>query len=785
MFFASRAAFDSAWVNFEANEARYHQALNRIRKVIVVLLDDRLTESNFPEWMRRSIFLRSRAPSPIARIVRAAIDELVQDQQSSFFVGRASEMAAMQAALVPPGTAAHVSLVTVRGLPGIGRRTLLARAARDSLSFERVITVRIEPGETIQSLTMKLADLVEPIATPDDTLETAREIEALSQDAAEERFINCLKCAVGLHEIVALYDEGGLLDNDGLLTPDLLRILKIVSTRREVTVALITNRRPNWRATPEIIETPIVDVSPLSEPDVKQLLALTAKARGVEISEIDTARLIEQARGYPPAVRAIVQLVDTYGPSLARSAAQRSAQYQPRPLTRYLDSLKLDGHERRMLTILSRNSPLPIELLISFFDHSDAAVSALLNLIDSSLVVPQEGTSWYRISEPIIDYVEQRLPRCTIGDYRMVANGLEKFLAEDQENGQYLDLSRLFYRALVRAGDKAHPRAFALLSDWLRLAEEFYHQRDYDNAIKYATLAHESNPSNTALTWIVRCQVKLGSYDNALTGIEQLRRIGQVRESHFLRGFLERHRANYALAVKHYELAKHTGRGGIGLLRDLAECYFHTGDLDRASEYITSAQDRQHDNPFLINLRIKIACRQRDEKTARRLLSLLDQVDDSMFAEHRRSRVELTFGDVEIAYLHATQAVGKSERPAGEVLANLVICQIRTGRISEARQSLAQLESLYKNQRKDLITSLHVRLALAESQFEDAFGYCENFERTDDPVHIALRRNAIQGLVAHVSMPGNERRAKQELINELNSHLISRFGALDWEVEPE
>ena len=92
---------------------------------------------------------------------------------------------------------------------------------------------------------------------------------------------------------------------------------------------------------------------------------------------------------------------------------------------------------------------------------------------------------------------------------------------------------------------------------------------------------------------------------------------------------------------------------------------------------------------------------------------------------------------------------------------------------------------LYKNQCKDLIVGLQARLALAEARFEDVLGYCQNFERVDDPVYLALKRNAIQGLITHVNMSKNERREKQNIIEELNSQLISRFGALDWEVEPE
>jgi TIR domain len=184
VLFASRASMESAWLNFELNEARYHQALTRVRKLIVVLLDDRLQPTDFPDWMRRYVFLKSRASRPIARAIRAAIDDMVNEDQSGFFVGRANETAALQAALVPPDTSGDISTLTIRGLPGIGRRTLLQRVARDSLFLDRLLTVRVEVGDTANAIATKLADLVEPVIAAEDTLAMAREIQSISSSAA-------------------------------------------------------------------------------------------------------------------------------------------------------------------------------------------------------------------------------------------------------------------------------------------------------------------------------------------------------------------------------------------------------------------------------------------------------------------------------------------------------------------------------------------------------------------------------------------------------------------------
>lgn len=779
VYFASRSAMDSSWVAYEANEAKYYNVINRIKKLIVVILDDRIQPSDFPDWMRRVVFFKSHAPRPIARMIRGVIDDLVSEEQSGFFVGRSGETASLQAALVPPDDSGDVSIVTVRGLPGIGRRTLLQRVVRDSLSVDRLLTVRVEVGDNVNSITAKLADLVESIVAPDDTIAMVQQIQSQTRGDASARFAADVNRALDLHELVVLYDEGGILDNNGFLASDVELLLAQVASGPDLLVALVTNRRPRIQESTLFDNFPIVDVAPLRESEVRQLIALKARARGLTLTTAVVSGFVDQARGYPPNVTALIELAEVYGSQLIATSASSRTEYRPRPLARYLSSLSLSTHERKLISVLAHNNPLPLPVLMLFAPEGETGIAALTKLIDASLIIPQQGTSWYRISDPISDYVDREFPPCTIEDYTLVASELEGFLDEDRDTGAYLELSRVFYRALIHAGQDRRPRAFALHADWLRLAADFYHrQRNYQKALDFAITAYQETPEQEALSWMIRSNVKLGNFQRALSDIEIMRNIGEIREAYFLRGFLERNRGEYRVAIEYYQKARHAGRGGVALERDLAECYLQTGDLELASEHIAAAQSRQSDNPYVLSLRIKIACRQRDEETARSLLPLLDQVDSPTFAAHRRSMVELTFGFIDQAYSYALKAVRESTRPPAEALANLANCQILVGKADAAIQTLNRLESLYGARWSDVLNSLRARAATAEDRYEDAWDLCNMLIR-DNAQHTKLKVDVLTEWLDKGYLPTSERRKKEDLLAELRVKLATFGGAVD------
>ncbi|MBO3094698.1 TIR domain-containing protein [Cellulomonas dongxiuzhuiae] len=781
VLFASRDALKSAWVSFEQNEAHYHVATRRIKRVIVVQLDQSRAISEFPLWLRRSKFVTSSSPRPIARAIRAAIDELVQEEQHRIFVGRAHETSSLQSAVVPIDHDASVPIVAIRGLPGIGRRTLLERVARDSLSFARILTLRIESGDTINSIAIKCADLVDGYASAADAVAAARRYEEISADEALAETTRLIEKAAGLGELVVLYDDGGLLDNSGRPSPAVHQLLSALALQPDLTAAIITNRRPRLDSI-SIAPPPIVDVAPLSTHETRQLIALLARDKNVDLRTTDAARLADQVAGYPPAATAAVSMAATYGPAIA--GASVSSQYQPRPLHRYLAQIKLEQDEARLLRFLAANSPLPISVLLAVTGPSAELNTALAKLIDASLVSPVRGTDWYEISEPVVDFVSREYPALSIAEYRAVAEALGKSLELSGEPGPYIDLSRVYYRALARAGEESRPLALALVSDWLSLAEQFYHDRDYERARAHAALADVANRSLESLTWLVKSDVKLGEFAPAQESINELKKLGELKEALFLAGFLERHRGQHREAIKQYEAARRAGRGGLALERDLAECYLHVGDLDNAAKRIAAAQEKQPDNAYVVSLRIKIACLTRDETTARGLLDLLHAVDAPAFANHRQSRVELAFGDKEAAYRYARLAVDGADRPPIEAFSNLALCELRTDRVSDASVTIQRIGKVYRGLRADVQHGLQARLAIAEGRHDDALGITTKLIKSGGLTSFALRRDALRASLIGSHVGAEERDQREKEISALEVKLNStRWDSTEWDLD--
>jgi hypothetical protein len=305
VLFASRASLASLWVGAEVDAARYELRFGRLKHVLVCLLDDTLGSSDLPTWMRRYKYIPSRAAKPIARAIRAIIDEMIRDRQSEFFVNRLNESARLQDIMAPASGLEPATLFAVVGLDGIGRRTLLQRVSRDILSLPRIIEVEIESGDSVNDIAVKIADLLEPASSPEDAVALAKTILSLPESEAAERAAHDLRLAVGLRELPTLVDRGGLLDNEGQLTDGVRGILSAVGRSPEVVVALVSARRPEQSDGTQI---PSVRVADLDDADVRRLVGLLARARDLDLTKDNIAVLAGMSRGYPPSARIAVEL---------------------------------------------------------------------------------------------------------------------------------------------------------------------------------------------------------------------------------------------------------------------------------------------------------------------------------------------------------------------------------------------------------------------------------------------------------------------------------------------
>jgi tetratricopeptide (TPR) repeat protein len=786
VLFASRASLESAWVKHEVNEARLGSATGRIKKVLAVLLDDAIAVSELPEWMQRFRMVRSHAPKPVARKIRALVDEFVAERQHGYFVGRSREIATLQAAVAPTDGSSPPQTVCLTGLTGIGRKTLLSRVARDSSGFERLLRIDVESGDALKDVAAKVANQVGAVATATDALKLTQQIQHLEEPAALERLISDIAECVRLNELPVLYDRGGLLDDEGHLTGTLRSITDSLNGRSDCFVALVSNRRP---LTASVLAggtmLPVVDVRPLSSPEVRQLIALMARGAELTLTPHHISSLAREARGYPPSANFALELARTYGPDAVLSNPSQLIQFRVTPLVRYLRSLSTDGLDRKLLRLLADNSPLPLPVLQRASKANEEEIGkAIFKLIDMSLVVPTEA-GWYEIAEPIIDAVQREYQPCERDEFQQVAEALEGFLDTSSGEVDYLALQRVQFRALALAEGSAGERSLALVADWIRVAGSFYHRRDYERSANFAKMAVEARQENTdARVTLIKALIRLGDYSEAEEHIVQLSRQGKVTDANYHRGFLERHRGNFDKAVEYYLSSLGGRRGGVAVHRELAYCYLRLGDFDRANAHIEQAQERQVDNKYIVDLRIQIACKRRDEETARGLLSLLADVDDPVFAGNRRSRVEYEFGNLEAAYQIAKEALEKADRPPFELLANYTLYSIRTERLEEALHALDRLEALYPRLRRDVRLGLRARAAIVQRRYNDAIGYHGQLLEKNRPIHMAIRRDALRGLLDTTYVAPDEKKTIEQELDWLEEQLGSQR-EVEFDLDPE
>ncbi|MFM9370088.1 tetratricopeptide repeat protein [Streptomyces sp. Da 82-17] len=759
VLFLSRAALASPWVRHEIDEAKFHSAMGRLKNVLVVRMDRSITTEELPEWLNRAKHITTISAKPAARKIRTLIDDLVRQGQSPRFVGRSTEIAKLQDVFAAPEPGAESQVACVAGLSGIGRRATLTKMVRESLDLEALLVVDVEPGDTVQALAAKLSALVDPSETPEESLRRTKEITALGDERALARALGKLQEICDYHQMPVLNDTGGLLDNDGDIAPFILDLIEALGQYPNVVTALLTHRRPApERFVARGMRPPsVVHLQPLDDSDISRLVGLMAKARQLTLAPATVKKITGAVHGYPPSVTYALELVQAYGPDLGIRGTMLS-DFGASPFMRYLKDNKFSGLEQKILRVMAANSPLPLQVLQEATGTSDEDVQrALVRLIDLSLIVPTPG-GWYEVSGPATDAIRREFGSCHKDEYGAVASRLDEFLAMSDDGTDFLALQRTLFRAIDMAGQRSTPRAYALVTDRVKLAEQYYHEQEYQRAVDMATDALGSDPNiHQARMTLIRAHVKLSEYDEAREHIGHLKQRGQIRDAFFLLGFLERHRGEHREALNNYQKALDSGRGGMAIHRDMADCCVRLGDLVRAEEHISRAEEKQPDNRYVVDLKIQIACKLGDRQTALNLLVRLADIDRAEMVSHRTSRVEYLSGNMEDAYEFALRAVNMSDKVRFEVLANYIQCALRTNRVSEASVALEQLDRKFSRQRRDIRTGLRARLCIAEQDYLTAYEHTQRFISPERLVHLQIRRDALRGLLTGTALDPAQR----------------------------
>lgn len=766
VLFASEKALESCWVKFEIDEAWYGKFLGQMGKALVYIIDSSVTVDGIPKWLQRALIRSENAPVAIARDIKMHLTQALLKRQQKYFVGRSKEREELEEMLTPTDGAFPPHVIFVTGLPGIGRRALVKDVAPKLLNLSKFVEVRVQDGDSINDICLKVADHIEPYSTDAGFQRIAKEIQSLPGDAALQRTMKNLRKLTQSGDLPIFYDDKGVINSEGQICEAMQSIIGQIAPTDDAYSVIVSKRRPKLALNAML---PILKIGELSIVEIKRLTSKLLRDSKINISAGDIAQLGEYIAGYPPAAYFASQQTKIYGIKVVLHDKSNLIKFRTGVFLKHLAETDLKENEKSILQLLAMNSPLPLQIIAAVTGIKETELHpTIINLVDLCLIVTTSD-GYYRIAEPIAEAASNAFGYPSQEHNRTLVKALRELLKQADFECPRLELSRVFFRVAYLVGDKAAKKqAFHIASDLIDLTEKLYHTRKYRECIKCAYTAIRERPKNTlAREFLIKALCQEEKWPVAEREIVEFSKYAPERDTSFLRGFYCRRKGDIDGAMSEYKEAERFGRRGVAIKRELAHCYFVSGDYDEASRYIHQTIKALGDNPYLVDLWVKIEKRRGDEDSVDKALARLKAVDKPNFYQHRLSTVKLAFNHLEDARKAAKKAVAFENPPFAHIY-QLIRCEIVLKNFPEAKNLLGRLERDFGGTRHDLRKSLWCRYEIARGRFKKALDLTERFSAKDTPIYNFARRDAIQGELNNSALPDDRREKYQSELISLN-----------------
>lgn len=769
VLFASRKALDSIWVDHEIDGAWYLKLRRKLDTALVYLIDAKVRLDDLPEWLRRSKVVHEISPQIIARDIKHHLDDLLRERHQPYFVGRTSESQSIENVLLPIDGSSPPHALVVWGLPGIGRRTIIRqRVGGPMLSLHKSVETRIGDGSNIRDICKMIAERVEPWHSHDQLAQILRSIENLDDQAALARTIENLRKIVRSGELPILVDDGGLLDSNGFFTTPVMSLIKELQPHDDAYLCIVSSRHPqnDFSELP-----PTVHIPELPKQECMRLISLLAQKEGIAIARNQIEELAAFMAGYPPGAYFAIEQAKKYGLDLVLKRKNSFVQFRNAAFLRYLAEQVFTPDEKRIIRLLAQHSPLPIGVIHETLRiELDSLADALVRLIDLSLIVfSDRGT--YRIADPVASAATGAFGFLHTDEHLSVTRALEKYLSMADTDTLSLDLFRVFFRAATMGGDRATAkRSFHLANDLVQLTEDFYHDGRYSEAIDTGLLAIDQRPtSEKARRYLIQALVQEERWEEADEQLEMLRPAVKLRDYFYLVGFRNRLSSRIPEAIEAYSESQRLGRRDVAIRRELAHCYFLIGELELANDNVIEALRLSPDNAYLLDMQVKIATRLGDRTAVDEALDKLEFADPEFYF-HRKSCVELSFGNLDLAEKASEAAMRLVGSPRFQVFYQLARCKIELGKLTEAEEILKEMDTIFKK-REDRRLYLHARLRLKQGRIGEAHEFSMGFRDKLSPEYRSIRWEVLRKELDGSALPSDLRSNYESELADLERQL--------------
>lgn len=759
VFFASKNSLESFWCRFELDQALFNKIRGKINAGIVYIIDSNAKHQDIPSWLTTALIKKESSPAVIARDIKSHLSRAADKLQWPIYLGRSHERELLEYTLNPVDGGNQPKVISIFGLPGVGRRSFIKNSIKDLYSLEKTVEIEIEAGDDINTLCAKLADIVEPYSCQDELKSIVNQIMSLSESEATDRAISNIENIVSSNELPVFYDAGGLVLDNACLPSYINRLIsKIEASRNAYLVLILTRRISSDNA--EKIEC--VPIEQLSNKAISQLLARLAQKSGINLSQKNNEDLTDYINGYPPAAYFAIKQSLIYSVEALVNDKRKLTQFSQKRFITHIQDHNLDNSDIHVLQVLSGFSPLPLRALLVLYPCSDTeAHDKIYGMIDCSLIRVVDG-QLYRIADPIKGAINEVFGYAEKAVINKILPPLEDFI-ETVEDHHKLDLSRVLYRiGFMLQNDVARDRGIVLNADYIKLLEDFYHQRKYKEAIELGMTAVKHSPDSAkARTFLVKALIQEEKWVAAQEQIDSIYPVDEYRNIYYLQGFLERKKGDIKKAIEALEKSEKHGRKGFALYRELSHCYFMNNDLILADNYIQKALKIQPNNNQVIDMAVRIAIKSSSEDLAKRYIDQLELLDAQEYFQLRLSAFHLAFSRNELALNAARKSVeiGGNRFFSGRV--QLIKALTKCRFFKEAEFELSSMNSDFPNSKNDIKLALKCGLELENEHPGIAFEILNGFVDKTCPQYQGIRKKCLERLVKDMSVSYQKRQEYQ------------------------
>lgn len=753
VLFVSASSLKSPWVQTEIAVGQQKLFSGKIRKILVFILDD-TSPKELPEWIRDHVYRKSASPKLIAKAIRSVLLDIAieSESESSIFIGRDSEMAALKGALAKVGSESP-DVIFLSGTEGIGRRSLAKKALQET--YPGIVKF---PVEVVLASSQGDVDFFRELLSYGNSRPIEEIIALTSQfieSSPDQRATHNAELIEGItkeRQVVFLRGHEALVKDDGDLQDWLgLLVQKLPKNPRPQLVVVARRMTPASRRG-RYANTHFTGLQSLSRDKSRDLLTLWLKELDVNFPSDLIDDIVEYVVGHPKNIEVAARYAAEVGIARINTDRVDFINMIRQRANALIEKIVLTDDQQKLLALFREYEYLSADDLLTALEERDEKIYFGIGYLQDHGILEKDG-NYLRLAPYLIDAVS-RHEWTAPGIQIFVEAARKRFLERvaTLKTNDYIEISAVDHAisvALRSGNDLNNPILVGSLlpSHMLRVAREFYDSQEFDRAAELCQRALSRSHALTREAQIEAIRLRALSlarrgrtedFFQCLLQLDKFHERVAKRNANFLRGFKARWDGKLDEAEHFYrEAYKLGGDQNFHVLRELAQILASKGEFKEAEDYARAARRIAPRNAYVIDNLLEILIGEgRDnidylsnDLEIKELFSLLEEtakLEGRSFFESRKAHFYDTLKDPDEALDWANRAIEVQPHfvPVYLTRARILINSAEYGKAKEDFKRISKILSdsgaagdkryVFELQR------LRVKVSIGAGEFEEA-----------------------------------------------------------------